>query len=308
VSSLAIDPQRVATIDVPSPTPDLGELNDWVVTTNGTVMMARTEPGRVFEGTLTESAIRWSREVGSTKHIDDMAWHDAVGLVLLDSLDRKIVVIPTGAERTSFPSAHFERDLCVSPTGTIVSTTLSEGLLSQLDKSGRVLNSFGKRLEYDNQDLDFALNAGHLACFGDRVYIAFVHPAIVRAYTLDGSLIWESPMHPGHEALTPEITRAKTPSGFLSIRSSYSVASLGIGVDRHGRVYVLKSGLEAVAALTRGSDTVEVFAPNGESLGDIVLPYRARKIQVVDDTMYTLSKDPFAFRRIDLAGLQLPGS
>jgi hypothetical protein len=302
----------VARVMMPLPAEDLTSLGSFLALPGGRIVVAQSEPGRIFAGVIEGDAVKWVREVGQAKTVTDLAWHAPRGLLVLDSLASEFRLISLDGRTTGgFKASRFERSVCFAPDGTSVSTSFSSsgsgGLLLHLDASGRVLREFGRRIKYENRDLDFALNSGRLACAGDVVYLAFVHPGIVRAYSIRrGELLWEHALTLERTPIEPSIERTTFPGGGTTLKSSYSLASLDIAADG-ANVYVLKSGQELRPAIAQGSDRIEVIGRDGSRRADLIVPFRAHRLQVADNGLYLLNRSPAALRRIGLSALGIPG-
>lgn len=306
--TLEIPAEVVSDVVVPVPQGAVS-LGHWMLLGDGRVVGAQTEPGRVYLGAVKGNSVNWIEEIARTAVVGELAWDEALGLMVLDDLQRRFHRLTLGGRQSlSLPATRFERDLCISPTGTVVATSLSDALLIHFDQHGAVINTLGERLPYENRDLDFALNAGSVACWNDVVYIGLVHPAVVRAYRLDGSLLWETSLHLRHALPDPAASRSSPTGGLVSVTSSYSIATLDVDTDTRGNVYVLKSGLERRAALTGGSDRIDVIDRNGTHLAELVMPFRSRRIQVTEGALYAISHSPMTVRRIDLTKVSIPGA
>lgn len=303
----------VAAVVMPLPAGDVLNLDSFLTLPGGRVVAAQSDPGRIFTGVVGSDAVKWDREVGQTKTVTDLAWHAARGLLVLDSLASEFRVMSLdGKTSGTYKTSRFARSACFAGDGTTVSTSFSPAsasgaLLLQLDAAGRVLREFGKRNAYENRDLDFALNAGRLACAGDVVYMAFVHPGIVRAYSVRrGVLLWEHALTLEHAPIEASIERTIFPGGGTTIKSKYSLASLDIATDG-ANVYVLKSGQDLLNAIAQGSDRLEVIGRDGSRRADLIVPFRAHRLGVADGSLYLLNRSPVALRRIRLSASGVPG-
>lgn len=282
------------------------ELGPFVHIGNGQLAVAQPEPGRVFIGTLVGKTLQWQGEIARSKVVGGLAFAARTGIILLDPAAREFRVLSVeGKVVRSFPQAGFERDICMVQDGSIVSTTFPDGLLSRSDATGRTLGHIGSRFSYENKDLDFALNAGSLACWNDRVYIGMIQPSVVRAYSLSGTLLWESQLDLPKPP-PPAIRRTELPGGMVSIASSYALATLDIAADAARRIFALKSGLVLPDAMKSGSDRIEVLSPTGTRLAELRLPFRARRMEIVDGTLYLSGSAPFRLRSAPLVDLHLP--
>lgn len=308
-----ISESAVIRMTIPAPAADVMSVGSFLVLPGGRVVVAQSDPGRIFVGAVEGNVVKWEREVAQAKTVTDLAWHPSRGLLILDSLASEFRLMSLdGKTSGAFKAYRFERSMCFAPDGTSISTSFpssgSGNLLVHLDASGRVLKEFGARFKYENRDLDFALNAGHLACADDIVYVAFVHPAIVRAYSIRrGDLLWEHELALDRPPLKPSIERTNFPGGGSTLKSSYSLASLDIAANG-ANVYVLKSGLELRPAIAQGSDRVEIIGRDGSRRADLVVPFRAHRLQVADRSLYLLNRLPIALRRIRLSAAGIPGS
>jgi len=311
-AAVRIADSAVARVTMPLPAQDVISLGSFVALPSGRIVVAQSDPGRIFIGVIEGDAVKWTGEVGQSKTVTDLAWHATRGLLVLDSLASQFhLILLNGSRSGGFKASRFERSVCFAPDGTSISTSFSRsgsgGLLTHLDASGRVLKEFGRRIKYENRDLDFALNAGRLACAGDIVYLAFVHPAIVRAYSIRrGELLWERALTLERPPIEPSIERTTFPGGGTTLKSSYSLASLDIAADG-ANVYVLKSGQELRPAIAQGSDRIEVIGREGSRRADLLVPFRAHRLQLADGSLYLLNRSPPALRRIRLSAFGIPG-
>lgn len=298
----------VTPVALPLPAGGVLSLGSFLALPDGRVVMAQSDPGRVFLGAVQGDAVKWIREVGQAKTVTDLAWHASRGLLVLDSLESQVRMMSLdGRSSGTFTANRFERSACFAADGTAITTTFPGALLLHLDASGKVLKEFGSRIRYENRDLDFALNAGTLACAGDVVYMAFVHPGIVRAYSIrSGDLLWERTLRLEQPPIEPSIKRTTFPGGGVSLKSRYALASLDIAADG-SNVYVLKSGRELRPAIAEGSDRIEILGRDGSPRADLVVPFTAHRVQVAGGNLYLLNRAPPALRRMPLSAARVGG-
>lgn len=299
--------QALTELRVNSPNVGMDRFDDFLVLSDGRVVASQAEPGRVAKGVLAGESLELEAEIGRFRVVTDMAWHRTERLFVLDSLERSFHVLSLdGRVLKTFPADTFQRRLCLTPNGTLVSTAFAEPLLLPMDLDGKLLEGIGERFPYQNRDMDFQLNAGELACFGKAVYFGFVHPPLIRSYSLDGRLLWERKLNLPTPA-EPDIQRSET-SGMSTVRSSYSLATLDLATDSRGNVYVLKSGEDRLSAIRSGSRRIEVLSSEGELIADLLLPKRCHQIQVRGDSLFALSRRPFWFGRIPIELIQPPSN
>lgn len=204
------------------------------------------------------------------------------------------VLSPQGEHLRSVSLPYFARKLVINRFGEIVTNPGRSNLVDVYSEAGELLRSFGEKASYGNDTTDMVLNTGHLAT-GPRgeLYVSLYHPPALRAYSRQGTLLWEAPIPVDWpQTAEPEITIAKTDEEEIAVSFNYQHSSLGLGLATGGEILCLASGAPHGTALAEGSRQLAIFSPQGDYLSTISLPITAHQMKAHEQGLYLLETHP----------------
>lgn len=170
----------------------------------------------------------------------------------------------------------------------IVLNGIGEALFDLYGSDGKLVRSFGQRLDYHDETTNQELSNGHIV--PDKsggIFFSFNYPPLIRHYGRSGNLISEFKPESDVPIAPPDIS-VRRQGNSVSVRSRYQILVLDMAVDVQGRLYLLLSGKNKVPALIQGTQKLAVFSGAGKLLRQITLEHNFHKVAVGRGGMYVL--------------------
>ncbi len=171
----------------------------------------------------------------------------------------------------------------------IVLNGTGEDLFDLYGPDGKLLRTFGKRLDYKDQATNTELSDGHIA--PDRsggFFFSFNYPPLIRHYGRQGNLIGEFKPESDVAIAPPDVSVRKQGNSTV-VRARYQILVLDMAVDAQGRLYLLLSGKNRVPALTEGTQKLVVVAgTGGKVLRTAVLENNFHRVALGNGSLYLL--------------------
>lgn len=170
----------------------------------------------------------------------------------------------------------------------IVLTGAGEGLFDLYGPDGKLLRSFGRRIDYGEEIANAELSDGRIV--PDReggFYFSFNYPLLIRHYGRDGRLINEFKPKSNVTVAQPDISVRKLANS-IAVRSQYQIFVLDMTLDGRGRLHLLFSGKNKVPALTEGTANLQVMTSSGRLERSVSLARPYHRILATDRELYLL--------------------
>jgi hypothetical protein len=174
--------------------------------------------------------------------------------------------------RASFKLRNYANGVQLNAFGeVVVLTSGAQTLFDIYSPTGKLLRSFGKGFDYQDQFANAELNAGHLLPDpAGGFYFSFNYPPLVRHYARDGRLLAEFKPELNVPIERPQVS-ANMQGSSLTIRSRYQIGVLDVALDSRGRLVLLVSGEDKYQALRNGSRNLLVTNERGQILAKFAL-------------------------------------
>jgi hypothetical protein len=205
--------------------------------------------------------------------------------------------------QTAFAVRGYPSKLQVTSYGEIVVvTTEGDTLFNVYSPDGKLLRSFGKRIDYGDSIANAELSDGHFVA--DRsggFYFSFNYPPLIQHYARSGRLISE--FKPASDvAIAPPDIKSSRQGNRLTVTSRYQILVLDVALDVHGHLLLLMSGENKFQALMHGSRTLVVMTGAGKVLSRTAIDEASfNRLTVDSDVLYLLrNRDPLRLERYSL--------
>jgi hypothetical protein len=176
----------------------------------------------------------------------------------------------------------------------IVLNTTGRWLFDLFSADGKLLRSFGERIDYGDEVTTAELNNGSIAPDSTGgFFFSFNYPSLVRHYGRNGRLLSE--FKPETDALVapPNIIVGGSGGG-MSVTAKYQIFVLDIAADKHDRLYLLMSGKNIAPAIQQGTAKLRVLTATGRTLKQITLDHSFHRLAAGDKSLYLLrNREPF---------------
>ena len=170
----------------------------------------------------------------------------------------------------------------------IVLNGVGEHLFELYGPDGKLLRSFGKRLDYNDETTNSELSDGRIAPDNSGgFFFSFNYPPLIRHYARNGTLISE--FKPESEIpIDPPSISVRKQGKYTVVRSRYQILVLDLATDARGRLFLLLSGKNKVPALTDGTPKLMVLTGNGRVLKKAFLENNFHRLAISNGRLYLL--------------------
>jgi hypothetical protein len=174
----------------------------------------------------------------------------------------------------------------------IVLNTTGKWLFDLFSADGKLLRSFGERIDYGDEIKTTDLNDGNMAPdSAGGVFFGFHYPSLVRHYSRGGRLLSEFKPETDVPIAPPNIVVG---GGGLSVTAKYQIFVLDITADNQDRVYLLMSGKNFAPAIQQGTAKLRVLTATGRPLKNITLDHSFHGLAAGHESLYLLrNRAPF---------------
>ena len=265
-----------------------------VVTTSGQTFLLDTDLSSLF--TLQNKDSGLQRLCGSLAAPSDLSVDGRGNVWVLSGLHSKIVKLtPKCQSQVEIVSRHMPLRVAATSSGELVVLNgTGQHLFDLYGPDGKLLRSFGQRLDYKDETANSELSDGRIAPdTSGGFFFSFNYPPLIRHYGRGGNLIAE--FKPESDVtIEPPNVSSRTQGNSTVVRARYQILVLDMAADTRGRLYLLLSGKHKVPALTEGTQKLMVLAPNGRVLSRALLENNYHRLATANGKLYLLrNRMPF---------------
>ena len=176
----------------------------------------------------------------------------------------------------------------------IVLNTTGRWLFDLFSTDGKLLRSFGERIDYGEEVTTQELNDGNIAAdTAGGFFFSFNYPPLVRHYSRNGRLLAEFKPESDVPIAPPDI-KVGGSGGSVSVTAKYQILVLDITVDTQDRLYLLISGKNKAPALQQGTAKLRILTKTGRTLKNVTLEHSFHRLTAGDKSLYLLrNRGPF---------------
>ena len=176
----------------------------------------------------------------------------------------------------------------------IVLNTTGRWLFDLFNTNGKLLRSFGERIDYGEEVTTAELNDGKIAADSTGgFFFSFNYPPLVRHYSRYGRLLGEFKPESDVPIAPPDIKVDGSGSSF-SVTARYQILVLDMVADKQDRLYLLISGKNKAPALQQGTPRLRVLTKSGRTLKNITLDHSFHRLATGNKSLYLLrNRGPF---------------
>lgn len=261
-----------------------------VVGPSGNIYVLDTRLSNIFFLDFRQSRVTALCGPGALGPVSDMTVDSKENIWVLDGRSPRITKLDRQcAVQTQFISHRLPLRIGANSFGeVIVLTGEGESLFDIFSADGKLLRSFGKRIEYNSAGATAELSDGHIV--PDKsggFYFSFNYPPLIQHYGRTGRLLQE--FRPESNInIGPAHVSARRQGSAIAVTSQYQILVLDMAVDRRGKLYLLMSGKNKFQALNEGSSTLAVVANAGHTLKTVSLQSNFHRLMVGDNNLYLL--------------------
>ena len=197
------------------------------------------------------------------------------------------------AVQGEFKVSLIARKIALNAVGElIVLNTTGKWLFDLFSAEGKLLRSFGERIDYGDEVKTAELNDGKIAPDSTGgFFFSFNYPPLVRHYNRNGRLLADFKPESDVPIGPPEIIVGH---GGMSVTSKYQVLVLDIAADKQDRLYLLISGQKFAPALQQGTAKLRVLTESGRTLKNVTLDHSFHRLAAGNKSLYLLrNREPF---------------
>ena len=176
----------------------------------------------------------------------------------------------------------------------IVLNTTGRWLFDLFSVNGKLLRSFGDRIDYGEEVKTAELNDGNIASdSAGGFFFSFNYPPLVRHYSRSGKLLSE--FKPESDVpIAPANVIVSGNGAAFSVTSKYQILVLDIAADKQDRLYLLISGKNNAPALQQGTAKLRVLTKTGGTIKNVTLDHSFHRVAAGNKSLYLLrNRDPF---------------
>lgn len=176
----------------------------------------------------------------------------------------------------------------------IVLNTTGRWLFDLFSTDGKLLRSFGERIDYGEEVTTQELNDGNIAAdTAGGFFFSFNYPPLVRHYSRNGRLLAEFKPESDVPIAPPDI-KVGGSGGSVSVTAKYQILVLDITADTQDRLYLLISGKNKAPALQQGTAKLRILTKTGRTLKNVTLEHSFHRLTAGDKSLYLLrNRGPF---------------
>ncbi|HET7113392.1 MAG TPA: hypothetical protein VFI57_07095 [Pyrinomonadaceae bacterium] len=170
----------------------------------------------------------------------------------------------------------------------VLNTTGRGALFDLFSGDGKLLRSFGKRIDYGEEIATAQLSDGKIVPdSAGGFFFSFYYPPLVRHYGRNGRLLSEFKPESDVPIAPPDI-QVRGSGGSFSVTSKYQILVLDMAADKQDRLYLLISGKNKAPALQQGSAKLRVLTKTGITLKNITLHHSFHRLAAGNRSLYLL--------------------
>lgn len=211
-------------------------------------------------------------------------------LWLLSQRNSKVMKLsPQCAVESEFKVSLLARKIATNAFGEIiVLNATGQSLFDLFSADGKLLRSFGARMNYGEEVATYELSDGNIAPdSAGGFFFSFNYPPLVRHYGRTGRLLSEFKPESDVPIAPPNIV-VKGSGGSVSLTSTYQILVLDIAADKQDRLYLLISGKNKAPAIQQGTTKLRVLTKTGRTLKNITLDHSFHRLAAGHRSLYLL--------------------
>ena len=267
-----------------------------VVTTSGKAFLLDTDLSSLFVIDNKDSGLQRLCGSESLPALSDLSIDGKGNVWVLSGLRSKIVKLtPKCQSQIEIVSRNMPLRVAATSLGELVVLNgAGQHLFELYGPDGKLLRSFGQRLDYKDETANSELSDGRIAPdTSGGFFFSFNYPPLIRHYGRGGNLISE--FKPESDiTIEPPNVSSRTQGNSTVVRARYQILVLDMAADTRGRLYLLLSGKNKVPALTEGTQKLMVLAPNGRVLSRALLENNYHRLATANGKLYLLrNRMPF---------------
>jgi hypothetical protein len=170
----------------------------------------------------------------------------------------------------------------------LVLNTTGRSLFDLFSEDGKLLRSFGERIDYGEEVTTAELNDGKIALdSAGGFFFSFNYPPLIRHYSRSGQLLAE--FKPESDVpIAPHDIKITSGGGGVSVTARYQILVLDIAADKQDRLYLLISGKNNAAAVQQGTPKLRVLNKTGRTLKNVTLDHSFHRLAAGNKSLYLL--------------------
>lgn len=211
-------------------------------------------------------------------------------LWVLSQRDSKVRRLsPACAVEREFKVSLLAREIATNRFGElIVLNATGRSLFDLFSADGKLLRSFGERIDHGEEVANFELNDGQIAPdSAGGFFFSFNYPPLVRHYSRTGRLLSEFKPESDVPIPPPNIVVGGSGGG-VSVTAKYQILVLDLAADRQDRLYLLISGKNKASALHYGTAKLRVLTKTGRTLKKLTLGHEFHRLTTGNRSLYLL--------------------
>lgn len=167
-------------------------------------------------------------------------------------------------------------------------------LFDLFSADGKLLRSFGERIDYGEEVTTQELNDGNIAAdTAGGFFFSFNYPPLVRHYSRSGRLLAEFKPESDVPIAPPDI-KVGGSGGSVSVTAKYQILVLDIAADKQDRLYLLISGKNKGPAIQHGTAKLRILSKTGKTLKNVTLEHNFHRLTAGNKSLYLLrNRGPF---------------
>ena len=167
-------------------------------------------------------------------------------------------------------------------------------LFDLFSANGKLLRSFGERIDYGEEITTQELNDGNIAAdSAGGFFFSFNYPPLVRHYSRSGRLLAEFKPESDVPIGPPDIKIGGS-GGSVSVTARYQILVLDIAADKQDRLYLLISGKNKGPAIQQGTAKLRILTKTGRTLKNLTLEHSFHRLTAGNNSLYLLrNRGPF---------------
>lgn len=186
------------------------------------------------------------------------------------------------------------QEIATNAFGELIVLNTIGRLFDLFSTDGKLLRSFGERIDYGEEITTQELSDGNIAPdSAGGFFFSFNYPPLVRHYSRSGRLLAEFKPESDVPIAPPDI-KVGGSGGSVSVTAKYQILVLDIAVDKQDRLYLLISGKNKAPALQQGTAKLRILTKTGRTLKNVTLEHSFHRLTAGNKSLYLLrNRGPF---------------
>lgn len=261
-----------------------------VVGSSGNIYILDTRLSNIFFLNISRNRVNALCSPGALGLVSDMTVDSKGNIWVLDARSPRVTKLDHQCRiQSQFTSRRLPLKIGANSFGELlVLTGEGESLFDLFSADGKLLRSFGKRMDYGNPTANAELSDGRIV--PDKsggFYFSFNYPPLIQHFGRTGRLLREfRPESP--VAIEPASVSARRQGNSVAVISKYQILVLDMAVDARGKLYLLMSGKNKFQAINQGTSNLTVLANTGQTLKKLSLQSNFQRLAVGSNNLYLL--------------------